>query len=175
MRHTTLLLAILHGAVSGSLHAASASEYEVKAAFIYNFTRFVKWPQARASGPLEICVMGKDPFGRAIDEAVAGKQVDGRDVTVTRLEAIEKAKACEVLFIAASEERELERILEAVADAPVLTVGDFNDFAERGGMINLTKQGNHIRFQINVDALERARLRASSQLLRLATIVEETR
>lgn len=175
VQYIALLLAVLHTAVSSPLHAAVASEYEVKAAFIYNFTRFVQWPQARASGPLDICVMGQDPFGSAIDEAVAGKRVGGREITVTRVDATATAKACEVLFIASSEERELEHILEALADVPVLTVGDTEHFAERGGMINLTQKDNHVRFEINVDALEDAGLRASSQLLRLATIVGETR
>lgn len=172
IRYTALLLATLH---ASGLHAAVASEYEVKAAFIYNFTRFVQWPQARASGPLDICVMGEDPFGSAIDAAVAGKSVGERAINVARVEAIEEAKACEVLFISSSQEGELEDILETLADAPVLTVGDMDDFAERGGMINLTKEGNHVRFEINVDALEDAGLRASSRLLRLATIVGETR
>lgn len=173
IRCTVLLLVMLHAAVSPVLYAALAGEYEVKAAFIYNFTRFVQWPKARASGPLDICVMGDDPFGSAIDEAVEGKRAAGREIAVTRLDVVEQANACEVLFIAASEEHELERILETLGEAPVLTVGDIDDFAERGGMINLTNEGNHVRFEINVDALERAGLRASSQLLRLATIVEE--
>lgn len=169
------LLALLQAALPAGVAAAVASEYEVKAAFVYNFTRFVQWPRSRASGPLDICVIGEDPFGSAIDEAVENKRVGGREITVKRLSEIEKAKACEVLFIASSEDEEVERIVETLAGVPVLTVGDTEDFAERGGMINLTKQGSHVRFEINVDALERAGLRASSQLLRLATIVGETR
>lgn len=172
IRYTALLLAALHAT---GLHAAIASEYEVKAAFIYNFTRFVQWPPARASGPLDICVMGEDPFGSAIDEAVAGKSVGERAINVTRIEAIKEAKACELLFISSSEEDALEDILEALGDAPVLTVADMDDFAERGGMINLIKEGSRVRFEINVDALEDAGLRASSRLLRLATIVGETK
>ena len=170
-----LLLAMAQAVLPTRAATAVASEYEIKAAFVYNFTRFVQWPQSRASGPLDICVMGRDPFGSAIDEAVENKRVGGREVTVKRLSEIEKARACEVLFIASSEDEEVERIVETLAGAPVLTVGDSEDFAERGGMINLTKQGSHVRFEINVDALERAGLRASSQLLRLATIVGETR
>jgi hypothetical protein len=169
-----LFLVMVQEALSAGVGAV-ASEYEVKAAFVYNFTRFVQWPEARASGPLDICVMGEDPFGSAIDEAVENKRIGGREITVTRLSDVEKASACEVLFIAPSEHDKVERIVKTLARVPVLTVGDIEDFAERGGMINLTKQGSHIRFEINVDALERAGLRASSQLLGLATIVGDIR
>lgn len=162
-------------ALPADVGTVPAGEYEVKAAFVYNFTRFVQWPQARASGPLDICVMGEDPFGSALDEAVENKHVGGRPIAVTRLSETDTASACEVLFISSSEHDRVERIVETLADSPVLTVGDVEDFAERGGMINLTERGSHVRFEINVDALERAGLRASSRLLRLATIVGEKR
>ena len=145
----------------------------MKAAFIYNFSKFVHWPAATADKTLAICVLGKDPFGPALEEALLGKRVDGRELVARRLASAENAAGCNVLFVSSSEEAGVERILNALHGAPVLTIGDMDQFAERGGMINLTTQGGRIRFEINLAAIERTGLRVSSQLLKLARIVSE--
>ena len=172
-RHAVLFLVITHFAWSWNAGAASADEYEIKAAFIYNFTKFVRWPDADEGRPVILGILGKDPFGGAIDRAVSGKHVGTRRIHVVRVAKPEDASRCDILFVSASEEPNLKRILQGLGTAPVLTIGDTDGFAERGGMINLVTEGNRVRFEINVEAMERAGLRASSQLLRLATIVTD--
>jgi YfiR/HmsC-like len=154
------------------------SEYEVKAAFIYNFAKYVSWPEASTSEkkkPFVIGVIGKDPFGQALDAAMRGRSVEGRAVFVERYGKVEEVADCDILFISSSEKNNLHRILEALHKAPVLTVGDMDQFAERGGMINLTTEEKRVRFEINVEAAERAGLKPGSQLLRLARIVGDPR
>ena len=156
---------------------AAPTEYQVKAAFIYKFASYVQWPMIPglvSTRPFVIGIFGKDPFGPSFDQIVRGQTVQGRAVVIKRLPGIEDAGSCDILFISDSEKSNLRRILTVLRDAPVLTVGDMDHFGERGGMINLTTEDNRIRFDINVRAIERARLKAASQLLRLARIVQES-
>lgn len=172
-RHAVLLLVLAHFAWPLSAAAASAGEYEIKAAFIYNFTKFVRWPEPDDARPVILGIIGEDPFGGAIDRAVTGKHVGARRIHVVRVAKPGEAARCDILFVSASEERNLKAILQGLGTAPVLTIGDTDGFAERGGMINLVTEGNRVRFEINLEAMERAGLKASSQLLRLATIVTD--
>jgi hypothetical protein len=159
---------------SEATHAPT--EYEVKAAFIYNFSKYIQWPKGfDTSKPFVIAIIGKDPFGVVLDDAVFGQKVQGRSVIIKRFTRIDDIPNCDILFVAASESSRLPQIFGTLHQAPVLTVGDVNRFAERGGMINLTTADNRIRFEVNVRALERAGLKAGSQLLRLARIVNEAR
>jgi hypothetical protein len=159
---------------SGETHPPT--EFEVKAAFIYNFSKYIQWPKGfDTSKPFVIAIIGKDPFGVVLDEAVFGQKVQGRSVIIKRLTRIDDIPNCDILFVAASESSRLARILGTLHQAPVLTIGDVNRFAELGGMINLTTEDNRIRFEVNVKAIERAGLKAGSQLLRLARIVNEAR
>jgi len=174
LRHLILLLAAMHWAFAVDAHAAVATEYEIKAAFIYNFSLYVQWPAADAEKPFTVCVIGKDPFGDVLDEAMSGKRVTGRPVTVRRFSRLDEVLGCDMLFVASSEAGNLERIFKALHNVPVLTIGETKQFAERGGMIELTTEGNRVRFEINVNAIDRARLKASSQLLRLAKIVSDS-
>jgi hypothetical protein len=165
-------MAALPGIVATPAPAASsAAEYEVKAAFIYNFSRFVQWPPSDLDKPFVVGILGKDPFGAVLDESLNGKRADGREVVVRRFSRIENAAESNILFVSSSEEANLEQIVKGLHSLPVLTIGETSRFAERGGMINLTTQGNRIRFEINLDAIERSGLKVSSQLLRLAKIV----
>jgi hypothetical protein len=155
---------------------ARLSEYQVKAAFLYKFATYVRWPARSgpdADAPFVIGVIGKDPFGRELDAVMNGQSVRGRAVVVKRLAKPEEALRCDVLFICSSERGALRKILGALNGAPVLTVGDMDRFAELGGMINLTTENNRIRFDINKRAIDRAGLKVASQLLSLARIVEE--
>ena len=152
------------------------SEYEVKAAFLYKFATYVRWPPQSAAvtdAPFVIGVIGKDPFGRALDAVMKGQSVHGRAVVVKRLARPEEALRCQVVFVCSSERGALRQILGTLNGAPVLTVGDTDRFAEQGGMINLTTEENHIRFEINKRAIDRAGLKVASQLLGLARIVDE--
>lgn len=150
-------------------------EYQIKAAFLFNFAKFVEWPaEALSNDPsFVIGILGKDPFGRLIDEAVAGKSVRDKQIIVKRFSRIEDAADAHILFIGDSEAENLSRIMKQVGRAPVLTVSDIDRFAERGGMVQLETEQNRVRFAINVAAAERAGLKPSSQLLKLARIVPE--
>jgi len=174
-------LSIAAGGLCSALVRADSTtptEYEVKAAFIYNFAKYVRWPEASTSEtgkPFVIGVIGRDPFGQALDDAIRGQSLQGRAVFVKRFGKVEEVADCDILFISSSERNNLQRIIEVLHKAPVLTIGDMDRFAERGGMINLTTEEKRVRFEINVEAAERAGLRPGSQLLRLARIVGESR
>ena len=157
---------------------AAALEYQVKAAFIYKFATYIRWPAppGTASAPFVIGIIGKDPFGPALDDVVHGEKVQGRAIVVKRLAGPEEAPHCDVLYVSPSERGSLREILASVGGAPVLTVGDMDRFAELGGMINLvTTEDHHVRFDINKGAIDRAGLKAPAQLLQLARIVDDAR
>ena len=154
--------------------ASSPTEYEVKAAFLYNFARFVEWPaEARhdPGTPFVIAVLGHDPFGAVLDETVAGKTVGGRPIEVRRVARADEARDAQIVFVAPSERANMVAILKALGRPGILTVGDTDGFASQGGAINFTLQSRRVRFEINPTAAEQARLKMSSQLLKLATLV----
>jgi hypothetical protein len=162
------------GAPLGAAAAAEPSrEYLIKAAFLYNFAKFTRWPAdsfSDGSTPLRVCVFGEDPFGVAL-ESIADKTIRGREVSVRRIESVEVGTACHLLFISASEAARLPGILDSLRGRPVLTIADMPGFARSGGIINLkTNQNEKIRFEINVGIAKRAGLRFSSKLLKLAEI-----
>lgn len=172
------VLFILAGLLfSGGLAASAQTtkEYEVKAAFLYNFAQFVDWPPtnfANAQAPLVIAVLGQDPFGAYLDEVVRGVKVNNRPLVIQRYQRVEDIQACHILFISQSETKRLDDILAGLKDHSILTVGDVDNFARRGGMIRFVTEKNKIRFRINVEATKTANLTISSKLLRLAEIVE---
>ena len=146
------------------------SEYEIKAEFVYRFALFVEWPASAfgtSTSPLVICVLGDDPFGPAL-ETVEGRTARGRTVVVRRFDGLEDLGECHILFISSSERERLADVMEFLGSSSVLTVGEMEDFAERGGIINLTVARNNVRFEINLGAGDRAGLQLSSQLLDLA-------
>jgi hypothetical protein len=151
-----------------------APEYKVKAAFLYNFLKFVEWPAGaqQPPGPLRVCVVGEDPFGPFLPEALAGKTVQDRPVEIRHLENKSELPGCHVAFTASSEARELSQLLASPGAESVLTVGETDAFARGGGMITFRMEQNRVRFEINREAAERAGLRISSQLLKLATQVQ---
>jgi len=155
------------------------TEYQVKAAFLFNFARFVEWPPPNASAgaadPVDFCVLGDDPFGDALDRAVAGKTLNERTMVVRRGKKIQELNGCEVLFISTSEKSRLTEILGALRSVHVLTVGECEDFAAQGGEVQFTLEDNHVRFIINVDATDRAGLKVSSKLLGLAHVMHGDR
>jgi len=157
-----------------SASAQEASEYQVKAAFLYNFAKFVEWPANVGAGsdvPLVIGVLGKDPFGREIDRAVEGKTVNGRRLMIKRFSSLEAYEYCHILFVSSSERNNLPQIIAAVRNSSVLTVSETDRFAHIGGIINFVTIENRIRFEINQAAAERAGLKISSKLLSLGRVV----
>lgn len=171
-----VLLLLLWAATAISPAPASpvaSTEYQVKAAFLYNFAKFVEWPpEALPEGrPFVIGILGQDPFGSALDEAAAGRTIRERRIAVRRLSKLDEAADSHILFISESEGEALPRILKRLGSAPVLTVSDLPRFAEQGGMVQLVMEQSRVRFAINVASVERAGLKPSSQLLKLARIV----
>jgi uncharacterized protein DUF4154 len=149
-------------------------EYQVKAAYLYGFGRFVEWPAAAriaADGTFVVCVLGEDPFGFLLDQAVEGGLMKNQPVSVRRIARVEDGSGCDTLFVSASERPRLPRILEALDRRPVLTVGDSPEFAQRGGMIGFSVEGSRVRFTVNLDAAQNAGLTLQSELLRVAAAV----
>jgi hypothetical protein len=149
-------------------------EYQIKAVFLLNFARFVAWPReafASDTAPLQLGVLGHDPFGTYLDDAVRGETVNHRPITVRRFERLEDVTNCHVLFIGRSETANLDRILERLNGRKILTVGDSDNFAELGGIIGFVKQNEKVRLQINLDAAKSSELTISAKLLRPSEIV----
>jgi YfiR/HmsC-like len=151
------------------------TEYEVKAAYLYNFGRFVAWPDqgSRKDEPFEICVLGQDPFGPALDATVSGETIEGENVAAKRIEKPQEIDSCRILFISSSEDSRLDKILEALDKSRVLTVSDIPQFSQRGGMIQFVSERNRIRFEVNLTNAENAGLNLSSELLKVAIRVQK--
>jgi hypothetical protein len=154
------------------------SEYQVKAVFLFNFAQFVEWPQesfAAADAPFSICVVGKDPFGAHLDEAVRGEAVQGHPLAVRRYGKAAQVDSCHILFIGGSNLGELDGILATLEGRSILTVSDIDRSAERGAIIQFSSDRNRLRLRINIDKAKSAGLVLSSKLLRPAEIVGEGR
>jgi hypothetical protein len=154
---------------------AVAPEYDVKGAFLFNFTKFVEWPMAAFAdehSPLKLCVLGENPFGKALLKGLTESEVGGRKLIFTHLESANNLEACHVLFVSRSERDRLPQILAGLHNAPVLTVGDMPAFLEQGGMVNFILEGSKVRFDVNLEAAEPAGLKISSRLLALAKHVK---
>lgn len=153
----------------------TAPEYQVKAVFLYNFAKLTEWPTNAFPGTnttFTIGVVGKDPFGTNLETVIRGKTVTGRAIVIARFATVNEIEACQLLFIPRSENGRLPATLAALADRPVLTVGDAPDFTRHGGIIGLVKARDEIHFEINRVAAAQAGLKLSSKLLRLAEIVQ---
>lgn len=169
-----LLLVLLVSSSGVGAQANSPSEYQVKAAFLFSFAKFIDWPPssfASPQSPFSICILGADPFGPAIDEALRGKTIGDRAVVVRRAREPGEVRHCQIVFISSSENHRLAEILSSLQGASVLVVGDADHFADSGGTIGLMLEQNRIRFTINTDAAQGAGLKISSKLLALARIV----
>jgi hypothetical protein len=154
-----------------------ASEYQVKATYLYNFGRFVQWPPnvtAAKGDSFSICVIGLDPFGSSLDTILAGETIDGKTVVAKRVAKPQDAVNCRVLYISSSEDSRLKEILAGLDKAGVLTVSDIPQFSQRGGMIEFVMAGNKIRFEVNLTSALDAGLTLSSDLLKVATAVRKT-
>jgi len=151
------------------------NEYQVKATYLYNFGRFVKWPGSAPTskdGSFSVCVLGQDPFGSILDSTLAGEALDGKPVVLRRISKPQDGADCRILFISATEEKHLKEILTALDESGVLTVSDMRDFTRRGGMIQFVLEGDKVRFEINLTSAESARLTLSSELLKVAASVK---
>ena len=149
-------------------------EYQVKAVYLYNFGRFVEWPaSAKTGNSFAICVLGRDPFGAALDTTVAGAIIDNQKLVARRVSSAREATNCRILFISSSESNHGKDILAEVEKVSVLTVSDMPGFAGNGGMIQFVLRENKVRFEVNLAAAEKAGLTLSSQLLKVATEIKK--
>ena len=154
--------------------AQSATEYQVKAAFLFNFARFVEWPAEAfptADAPLQICILGQDPFGADFEQMIVDKSVNGHRMEIAHPEGVPQARACHILFIAFSEKPRLREILQGLRGTSVLTVGEVPGFVQMGGIINFVLDDNRVRFEINQRAAQIVRLKLSARLLTVAKLV----
>lgn len=159
----------------GSAFADRPSEYQVKAAYLYNFGKFVNWPpNAAATSNFEVCVLGADPFGPLLEATVSDSTINGKRVIARRIARAQDAAGCRVVFVAASESPHLGSDLAVLSKLHVLTVSDNPHFLERGGMIQFIFEGDRVRFAVNLTAAQEAGLTLSSELLKVATRVVGT-
>lgn len=188
LRHrATVLASQLFGGRRGLLHAhllvcclavvaqaQSPGEYRLKAAFLFNFSKFVDWPAdafTNAEAPLQICVIGQDPFGAEFAQSVTNKIVNGHRIELVHPKDVHEARACQILFIAVSEKKRIPEILQGLKGTSVLTVADIPNFVETGGIINFILDQDRVRFEINLKAAEVAHLKLSARLLTVAKLV----
>jgi hypothetical protein len=153
---------------------SASGEYEVKAAFLFHFGQFVDWPEETfkdASSPITYCTIGGNPFHGALDASLNGKTIGARPLRVQHFQQPQDMRGCQVLFIGVEEKKLLPAILAGVKGNPVLTVGESEHFAQEGGMISFLLEDNKIRFEINLETAQKAKLRISARLLALAKTV----
>jgi hypothetical protein len=170
-RFLGLSLILLLGAGRGRAQESQPTEYQLKAAFLFNFAKFIEWPPqafAASSSPLVLGVLGTNSFGGDFDKILRGKALNDRPLVVREVLPPERGTNCHILFISASHKPRLPEILKGLRGSSVLTVGETDGFIEAGGMINFVPEGNKIRFQINDTAAKQAGLKISSKLLSLA-------
>ncbi len=175
MHRFAIAACFLAVAITAAAQSPRAPEYEVKAAFLYNFAKFVEWPAnafAQPSAPLRICVLGRNPFGASLTSIVQGKSISGRPLESSQMQAPAETRPCHILFISRSDPDALRQALDTIGDLPVLTVSESDDFLRLGGMVNFVLEQDQVRFEVNLRAAERHRLKLSSKLLAVARVVK---
>lgn len=166
----TLCLTLFAGLLTAGPVAAQFSAIEVKAAFLFNFAKFTTWPdshQPGKTGELVVGIMGKDPFGPAL-QPFRDTRIGGQVVRIQAVSTLAEARSCHILFISASETTRLAMILQELHQEGILTISDIQGFAASGGMIELLMIDQRIRFTVNLEATHQAKLALSSHLLNLA-------
>lgn len=151
-------------------------EYQIKAVYLFNFAHFVTWPQQAFSNeesPIHICIVGNDPFKGLLEKAVKGETVGQRSIRVEYRSNTKKLTDCHILFVSKSETSPMSTLLPQISDKPILTVGDDEQFAEQGGIINFTWDHDVVHLVINIRAMRKAGLEISFKLLQLATVIGE--
>lgn len=153
--------------------AQGTLETQVKTVFLYNFTKFIDWPSpARAPDSFHICTVAGPEFNRTLDRTIAGESVDGMPLVRTEPHSADDFRQCAILYIGQGQTDRAAHSIAAVRSLPVLTVGEGRRFIDQGGAIGFVLENNRVRFDINILALQRAGLKASSKLLRVARAVE---
>ena len=166
-----LRLLLLAGTGAAGAEGPGIKEYQLKAAFLYNFTKFVEWPAASfpsSDAPIVIGVLGRNPFGPELESVIKDRKVNGRGLVIRMIEKASDAKLVQLLFVPSTEDGRLDDLAKELSQANVLTVGESAAFAKGGGMINFILEGDKVRFEINPGSAEKAGLKISAQLQKLA-------
>ena len=166
-------LAMMTVMVSGGA-SQPLPEYQVEAAWLLNFARFIEWPAHRfpaAKSPFVLGIVGEDPFGKNLECTLESRKAQGRSFVLKRLSSEHSLKNCHIVFISSSERRKQRELCEKARQSAILTVSDMDDFIANGGMIRFIRKDMNVRFQINLEAAERAGLKFSAQLLKVAETV----
>jgi hypothetical protein len=169
----SLLLLFLNGQ---ALHAQAVSEYQVKAAYVYNFAKFVEWPAqdfASSTAPIHLCVFDDQAFQSELNRLVTGKTVSGHPIVVIAVPGGDQPSRCHVLFVNSSQDRKARSFLKALRDKSVLTIGEGQGFVEDGGIIGFVMRDDRVQFEVNHKAANHAGLHISSRLLSIASAVIE--
>jgi hypothetical protein len=156
------------------LAQTTAKEYRIKAAFLFNFANYVEWsPETfkEANSPLTYCTVGEDPFEGVLDQSLNAKSVGTHPLRVQHLKAPENFQGCQIVFIGANEKKRVAAILETLKQTPVLVVGESSHFVQQGGTVGFLSEENTVRFEVNLEAAQRARLNISATLLSVAKTV----
>jgi len=168
-----LILATFLCGPNASAESIQNKEYLIKAAFLYNFVKFVDWPPEsfkNDADTINLYILGNDPFGEALD-TIRDKTVKGRRLAVKRVQRVEELEDPHLLFISSSERRRTKQILQSLRNTPVLTIGEMERFGQMGGIINFITVEDKVQFEINSEQAQQQKLKISSQLLKLARIV----
>lgn len=176
--HNLICLIVICTLVCGSLYECkgddSQAEYKIKAAFIYNFAKFVEWPQqafVNNNSPVIIGVLGRDPFGDILDDTVKNKTIGKRKIVVTRYKDVSNIGVCHILFISSSEKKRLLKIADKLKGTSILTVGEVKNFARKGGIIGFVRKEDTIGLEINLTNARQAKLKISSKLLKISKVI----
>jgi len=159
---------------AGRASAQQTEEYRVKAAFLFHFAQLVDWPApspGEENKPLTLCTLGQDPFGGDLETTLQGKSIGTRPVQIRHLRQPQDVPGCQVVFVSGRDRKQMVSLLASLKDDAVLTVGESDDFVKQGGMIGFCMDSDKVRFDVNVDAAARAKLKISSRLLLLAKSV----
>jgi hypothetical protein len=176
--HLVFTLLLIHALMLrvASGQSDSAGEYELKAAMLYNLTRFVEWPPSAypdAQAPTVLCILGQDPFGDSLTSIASNPTARGRVLQIRHVPDDKGVLGCHVVYISSSERKSIGQIFSTLKGSSILTVGEMTQFAARGGMIQFSLEEKQVRFQINLEAASEANLKLSSRLLVLARIVKD--
>jgi hypothetical protein len=176
LQMAVLVALLVFPGLTASGQKTGTSDYEVKAAFLFNFAKFVDWPSnsfPTPDAPFLICVLGQDPFGNILEGTLRGRVIGKRPLAIRRLKDKSNARGCQIVFVSSSENAHLVEVVASMRRASLLLVGDVSGFAALGGAIEFTMEDNRVRFTINADAADRSGLTFSSKLLALAKIVHD--
>jgi hypothetical protein len=157
-------------------YGQTMSEDQIKAAYLYNFAKFVEWPAqdfATPGAPIRLCVWGNPMIESELGQIVKGKSIAGRPVSIGPVQNGEQSRTCPILFIDSSEDKQTRRILDSLRDRSVLTVGETESFVQQGGIISFVMQEDHVQFEVNHKTANQSGLHISSRLLSVARRVIE--